>query len=92
MQRVGDLAKSIGVSNRHLNRAFQNAVGIGPKQFVRILRFQQVIKAAQQNVDLNWAEIAADTLYYDQSHMIAEVKRLTGMTPTAFINQHLVFS
>jgi AraC-like DNA-binding protein len=91
-RRVSDLAKTIGVSDRHLNRAFQNAVGISPKQFVRILRFQQVVKVARQNAALNWAEIAADTDYYDQSHLIAEFKRLTGMTPAAFINQHLVFS
>jgi len=90
--RVSDLAKRIGVSDRHLTRAFQHAVGISPKQFVRILRFQQVVKVAQQNVALNWAEIAADTDYYDQSHLIAEFKRLTGMTPTAFTNLQLVFS
>jgi AraC-like DNA-binding protein len=92
MRRVGDLAKRIGVSNRHLNRAFQNAIGISPKQFVRILRFQQVVKVARQNAALNWAEIAADTDYYDQSHLIAEFKRLTGMTPTTFTNQQFIFS
>jgi AraC-like DNA-binding protein len=41
---------------------------------------------------LNWAEIAADTDYYDQSHLIAEFKRLTGMTPAAFTRQRIVFS
>src|SRR5215510_7848456 len=90
MRRVGDLAKRIGVSDRHLNRVFQNAVGISPKQFVRILRFQQVVKVARQNAALNWAEIAADTEYYDQSHLIGEFKRLTGMTPAAFNNEQFI--
>ena len=91
-KRVSDLAKAIGVSDRHLNRVFQNDVGVSPKQFFRILRFQQVVKVARQNAALNWAEIAADTDYYDQSHLIAEFKRLTGMTPTAFANQQFIFS
>ncbi len=85
--RIEDLSKRLGVSTRRLRRLFDTLVGISPKQFARIARFQNVIRTAKQTAVLDWAAMAADTGYYDQAHLISDFKRLTGITPGAFAQE-----
>jgi AraC-like DNA-binding protein len=81
--RVRALARTLGISDRHLRRAFEAIVGIRPKEFARMVRLQRAIRAARTNTP--WTEIAAHAGYYDQAHMIAEFHALIGATPTAFM-------
>jgi AraC-like DNA-binding protein len=83
--RVNELAASIGVSARHLRRTFTALVGIGPKEFARIIRFQRALRAA--SLGTNWTSIAMIAGYYDQAHMIAEFRALVGTTPEAFVRR-----
>jgi AraC-like DNA-binding protein len=85
--RVNELATSIGVSARHLRRTFTALVGIGPKEFARIIRFQRAARAAASGT--NWTKIAMDAGYYDQAHMIADFRALVGTTPEAFVRRAL---
>jgi AraC-like DNA-binding protein len=82
---VNDLAATIGVSSRHLRRAFTESVGIGPKEFARIVRFQ---RAAGANLSqTSWTRVAMDAGYYDQAHMIRDFREFTGTTPDAFVKR-----
>ncbi len=80
--RVGDLAGSLGVSDRQLRRRFDVAVGYGPKTLQRVLRFRRFlarVHAAPGNADL--ALLAIEAGYADQSHLTRETAALSGLTP-----------
>jgi len=83
--RVANVAKRLGVTARHLRRAFVESVGVGPKDFVRTVRLQRAIRYAETSRD--WGRIAADTGYYDQAHLIADFRQLLGLTPGAFVRR-----
>jgi AraC-like DNA-binding protein len=80
--RVGAVAERLGVTARHLRRAFVESVGIGPKEFARTIRLQRALRWASASND--WGRIAADAGYYDQAHLISEFRELVGVTPGAF--------
>lgn len=80
--RVESVAARLGVTTRHLRRAFTENVGIGPKEFARTVRLQRALRMAATSCD--WARIAADAGYYDQAHLIADFRQLVGLTPGAF--------
>jgi len=73
---VDDLARLSGYSRRHLQRLFPEKTGFSAHDFLKILRFQQVL--ATQRIDA----------YTDQSHYIREFKRITGITPVVFQQQY----
>jgi AraC-like DNA-binding protein len=83
LPRVADLAKGLGVSERHLRRAFDDVVGLSPKAYLRVVRFQRAFKGARTSRAESWARIAQFHGYYDQAHMISEFRALSGRTPSA---------
>jgi AraC-like DNA-binding protein len=83
--RVEDIANRLGVTARHLRRAFAENIGIGPKDFARSARLQRAVRLARTSND--WPLIAADAGYYDQSHLIADFQALIGLTPIAFLKR-----
>jgi len=81
---VDMLAKECNMSNRTLERYFYNHMGIGPKEFINIIRFRQVLLALQNGSTRGeLVKIAAELGYYDQSHFIKEVKKRAGSIPSA---------
>ncbi|WP_394830152.1 helix-turn-helix transcriptional regulator [Pendulispora rubella] len=83
--RVESVADRLGVTARHLRRAFTESIGIGPKDFARTVRLQRAVQMASNSKD--WARIAADSGYYDQAHLIADFRELVGLTPGAFLKR-----
>lgn len=81
--RVERLAERLGVTARHLRRAFAESVGIGPKEFARTVRLSRAVKMATSSID--WARIASDAGYYDQAHLIRDFRELVGLTPGTFL-------
>lgn len=81
---VEALSESAGVSRQHLSRQFRQYLGMTPKQFCRITRFQALLDRANTSQRVDWSEAAADLGYYDQAHLIAEFKEFTGLSPTQF--------
>jgi AraC-like DNA-binding protein len=75
------VAKTVGVSRRHLERLFKDRVGLGAKQIARISRIHTALEKLQQRPELSGAEIAADCGYSDQAHLIRECQELAGQTP-----------
>lgn len=84
--RVDDLATTAGVSARQLERQFAVHVGLSPKRFLRILRFQEVIAALRDPgaMSAGWPDLAARHGFYDQAHFINDFKSFTGETPGAW--------
>lgn len=84
---VGAVAADLGVSERHLRRVFRETVGVSPKAFARLARFHRALRAAREDPRAGWASIAADAGYYDQAHLIADFRAITGATPRAFLGE-----
>jgi AraC-like DNA-binding protein len=81
---VGAAANYLGVSSRQLERRFQARVGISPKRFARIRRFQRVFPAMETE-GAGWVDAAAECGYYDQAHLIRDFREFAGEPPAALL-------
>lgn len=80
--RISSLAGGLGWSRKHLSGKFSDAIGVGPKTLSRIVRFNRALGLSRLDKS-DWADIAADCGYADQSHLVREFRDLAGQTPTA---------
>jgi AraC-like DNA-binding protein len=81
---VQGLARRFGLSHRHLIEVFGAQVGITPKLFQRIRRFQAVAALARSSSSPDWARLALLAGYSDQSHMIRDFRAFSGLTPSGY--------
>jgi AraC-like DNA-binding protein len=79
---VARVAERMGVSSRQLERRFKVQVGMPPKLFGRIRRFQRVFPAK----DAGWVAAAAECGYYDQAHLIRDFRDFAGEAPAALLS------
>jgi AraC-like DNA-binding protein len=84
--RLDRLGPDLGLSVRHLRRGFLATVGVSPKEFQRLARFQQSIRALLVPARTSYLPVALAAGYYDQSHFIKEFRRFTGEPPTVLLN------
>ncbi|MHA3775628.1 DUF6597 domain-containing transcriptional factor [Verrucomicrobiota bacterium sgz303538] len=85
--RTRDLAAHLGLSQRHFIKLFSNQIGVTPKQFSRVQRFQQALDLTRSSSTPDWADIAAACGYFDQSHLIHDFQTLSGLSPTELLRQ-----
>jgi AraC-like DNA-binding protein len=78
---VEGLAHAAGVSRQRLTRVFREQVGVSPKLYCRLARFQSALAYSRQRGNADWAQAAAELGYADQSHMVAEFREFSGLTP-----------
>lgn len=84
---VREAAKYLGLSQRRFIEVFKSEVGITPKLFSRIRRFQQTRTLIQRKPSPNWAALACDLGYFDQSHLIHEFTEFSGVSPSQYLNR-----
>jgi AraC-like DNA-binding protein len=84
---VNTVAVDLGVSERHLRRIFRETLGVSPKAFTKLLRFERAVRAAREDDHPSWASIAASAGYYDQAHLIAEFRAIAGVTPRTLLSE-----
>lgn len=84
---IDELSSCACWSKKQFERQFKTFVGINPKEYARIVRFQKVLSILQKqsNKELNYAQIAYLSGYSDQSHMIREFTSYSGHTPSRLI-------
>ncbi|NTE01404.1 AraC family transcriptional regulator [Agrobacterium tumefaciens] len=81
--RVSDLAMKHFTTSRQLERHFKNLVGISPKDFIGLVRYQFASKKIKNNTSGKClAELAIESGYYDHAHFTKEIKRFTGSVPS----------
>jgi AraC-like DNA-binding protein len=80
---VHDVVRRSGYSHRGFVVLFSGAVGLTPKRYARVLRFQRALGRAARGED-GWAGIAADLGYSDQAHFNREFREFTGVTPSRY--------
>jgi AraC-like DNA-binding protein len=88
MLRIGRLAADLRVSRRHLTTRFRDQIGLPPKTFARLLRFESVRRQMASRPG-SWADVAVRCGYADQSHLNREFRELAGTTPAAFLERRL---
>ena len=76
------LADALGLSQRHLIHVFSKEVGMAPKLFHRVQRFQRALALSLDEARPDWADVAAASGYYDQSHFIHDFRAFSGFSPT----------
>lgn len=81
-ESLDDVARTVGVSERHLRRAFRATVGLTPKTYARIARFQRALSMSRAHAG-SWADIARVAGYFDQSHLSAEFRELALVAPAS---------
>ena len=79
---IGELARELGHSRKHLVSLFRDQVGVPPKLFARLVRFERTLRSASTPAQQGWAELALAHGYADQAHLARELRRFTGLTPT----------
>src|SRR5580698_626049 len=79
----------IGLSDRHFIQLFSQHVGLTPKLFCRVQRFQQVLRnifsTAGADCSIDWPQIALTCGYFDQSHFIHDFRAFSGINPTTYV-------
>ena len=83
--KASQLASKLAVTTRNLERKFASFVGKSPKQFIRIVRFQEVMNGLTQQQPEYLTEYAFNNGYFDQSHFIHDFKTFSGYTPSEFV-------
>lgn len=89
--RVGVVADRLGVSARQFIERFTAEVGITPKRYCRLLRFQQAVTRAHHEQAVDWPGLALACGYVDQAHLIHEFRAFSGLTPTRYVAGRTVF-
>jgi AraC-like DNA-binding protein len=82
---VSGVMESIGLSQRRFIELFREQVGLTPKAFCRVRRFQRVLEAVHRRKSVDWAQVALDGGYYDQAHFIHDFQGFSGLTPAAYL-------
>jgi AraC-like DNA-binding protein len=76
------LSRELGYSQKHVINLFREHVGVPPKSVARLVRFDRLIQHLRSGGGGSWADLALEFGYYDQSHLVRDVRRFTGATPT----------
>jgi AraC-like DNA-binding protein len=76
------LARELGYSQKHVIAMFRDQVGIPPKLLARIIRFNRLLQHLRHSGGGTWADLAQEFGYYDQAHLVRDVRQFTGITPT----------
>ena len=83
--RIDALAGELGVSRQHLAAQFRERVGLSPKLYARICRFRRATAALKAAPVQDWAQLALDCGYFDQSHLIHDFQAFARSSPERFI-------
>jgi AraC-like DNA-binding protein len=86
---VAAVLQQIGLSERRFSRIFSEQVGLTPKLFQRVRRFQKTLTSLSSDRDIDWAGTAFANGYYDQAHFINDFRAFTSVTPSDFLAQRI---
>ncbi len=90
---VGDISRQINISERQLNRKFLEVTGLKPIQYIKLKQLHYIINLLHTRQFISLKELAYETGFYDPAHFNHHFKKLTGMSPGAFLasDEHVAF-
>ena len=85
---LGGVGRKVrGISKRRFEQVFNEQVGLTPKLFCRIRRFQRVLQLINEQNDIDWTDVALSCGYFDQSHFIHDFQSFSGINPTEYVTR-----
>ena len=84
IQRIADIASSMGYSQQYVNNIFRQNYGVSLKKYSDIVRMQTALRYLESTCVM---DVIVDLGYYDQAHFIHDFKQYTSITPTLFVEQ-----
>lgn len=81
---IGRMNQKIGYSQKHFIGMFKKQVGITPKAYLKIMRFQKAVSQIETVSDPDWISLSQDCGFYDQAHFINDFRLFSGFTPEAY--------
>lgn len=84
-RKIAEVTQQLGLSQRHFIQLFHTQVGLSPKLFCRVQRFQSVLEIVETQRQPVWSEVALACGYFDQAHFIQEFREFTGFSPTGYL-------
>lgn len=85
LQSLDQIAQQTGYSHKQFIHLFKRYVGLTPKVFQRMIRFNTVLQQVHTRERVNWTSVALDCGYYDQAHFIKEFREFAGFNPKAYL-------
>jgi AraC-like DNA-binding protein len=85
--RISELAHETGLGLRQFERRFDREIGISPKLYARIVRFEAALQRRAVAPTARWTDVAHDLGYHDQMHMVHDFTQLSGDSPDAIARQ-----
>lgn len=89
---LNKIADNCGYSQKHMIKIFKEHVGLTPKAFLKIIRFQKAVNSIECNKYVDWSAVAFDCGFYDQAHFINDFKQFSGFTPQEYTRQKSEFT
>jgi AraC-like DNA-binding protein len=84
---VAQLVKYTGYTERHLERKFKESIGLNPKKFGNVVRLHHFLKLLKDKpADTNLTTICYDAGFSDQSHLIKDFRKHTGISPKEYLH------
>ena len=80
--------EKIGYSQKHFTEMFRKQIGVTPKSYLKIMRFQKAVRTIDAAASIDWGSIAQECGFYDQSHFIHDFKHFSGFTPDEYSKIH----
>lgn len=85
---VGDVTEQIGMSSRRFADRFRDEVGLTPKLYCRVRRFQDVLSRIHRRSVVDLADVALGCGYFDQAHFNHDFRAFAGLSPSAYLASH----
>ncbi|MFF2528849.1 helix-turn-helix domain-containing protein [Brevibacillus sp. DP1.3A] len=85
---LSDVIGQVGLSQRRFIQVFKEEVGLTPKLFCRLRRFQEVLNRIDRAKSVNWMDVAIACGYYDQMHFIKDFQEFSSLNPTNYLSTH----
>lgn len=82
---IGEIVEETGYSHRRFIQLFQRTVGLPPRLYTRLLRFQRALKGVSAKGNTRWVDLAFEAGYADQAHFNREFREFTGISPTEYL-------
>ncbi|HXA56586.1 MAG TPA: helix-turn-helix domain-containing protein [Candidatus Acidoferrum sp.] len=87
MAAIARVVDQTGLSQRRFIELFHDQIGLTPKTFCRVRRFQRVLQSVHGTKGAEWAQVALDCGYYDQAHFIHDFRAFSGVTPNEYLKR-----
>ncbi len=85
---IARMNEKIGYSQKHFTEMFRRQIGVTPKSYLKIMRFQKAVRTIDSATEIDWGTIAQDCGFYDQAHFINDFKHFSEFTPEQYAKIH----